>query len=53
MDLPTAVSVAGHGALTRLAGEGGGAGWWTDDQGFTVVRLPDGVTLPIVVTLRT
>ena len=53
MDLPAAVSVAGHGALARLAGEGGGAGWWTDDRGFTVVRLPDGLPSPMTVTLRT
>jgi hypothetical protein len=53
MDLPAPVSVAGHGVLPRLAGEGGGAGWWTDDLGFTVVRLPDGLTPPIAVTLRT
>jgi hypothetical protein len=53
MDLPATVTVAGHGELARLAGEGGGAGWWTDDRGFTVVRLPDGLTPPIAVTLRT
>src|SRR5262249_4327041 len=53
MDLPAAVSVARHGALTRLASDGGGAGWWTDERGFIVVHLPDGLTPPIVVTLRT
>ena len=53
MDLPAAVYVAGHGELPRLVGEGGGAGWWTDDRGFTVVSLPDGLTPPIAVTLRT
>ena len=42
IDRPAVVSVAGHGALPRVAGppEGGAAGWWVDADGFTGIRLP-------------
>jgi alpha-glucosidase (family GH31 glycosyl hydrolase) len=41
IDRPAAVSVAGHGALPRVAGPGeGAAGWWVDADGFTGIRLP-------------
>jgi len=41
IDRPASVSVAGHGALPRVAGPAeGAAGWWVDADGFTVVRLP-------------
>jgi alpha-glucosidase (family GH31 glycosyl hydrolase) len=41
IDRPAAVSVAGHGALPRVAGpEEGAAGWWVDADGFTGIRLP-------------
>jgi alpha-glucosidase (family GH31 glycosyl hydrolase) len=51
MDQPATVSVSGRGELPRLASEAG-AGWWTDNRGFTVVRLPDGLAPPITVTLN-
>src|SRR6266850_916440 len=41
IDGPVAVSVAGHGALPRVAGPTeGAAGWWVDADGFTGIRLP-------------
>jgi hypothetical protein len=41
LDRPTSVAVDGHGELTRRTGPGsGGAGWWVDGEGFTLVRLP-------------
>ena len=52
MDQPAEVTVDGRGELPRVASESG-AGWWTDDRGFTVVRLADGLVPPITVTLRT
>jgi len=45
---PSAVTVAGHGALPRLAGpEASGPGWWADGAGFTGVRLPDQPALTV------
>ena len=41
IDGPVAVSLAGHGALPRVAGpREGAAGWWVDADGFTGIRLP-------------
>ena len=41
IDGPVAVSLAGHGALPRVAGPtDGAAGWWVDADGFTGIRLP-------------
>ena len=41
IDRPAVVSVAGHGALPRVAGPPeGSAGWWVDADGFTGIRLP-------------
>ena len=41
IDRPAVVSVAGHGALPRVAGPPeGSAGWWGDADGFTGIRLP-------------
>lgn len=54
MDLPQIVTAAGYGELRRLAGAPEGrAGWWRDARGFTGVRLPDSLRLPVTVTLRT
>jgi alpha-glucosidase (family GH31 glycosyl hydrolase) len=48
---PAAVTLEGRGELPRLAGgEGTGAGWWEDGQGFTLVRLP--AQPAAVVTIR-
>ena len=41
IERPTAVSVAGHGALRAWpAREAAAAGWWVDGDGFTGIRLP-------------
>ena len=49
---PLAVSVDGHGELTKRAGpEPAEPGWWVDGEGFTLVRLP--AQPAAVVTVRT
>jgi hypothetical protein len=49
---PLAVSVDGHGELTKQAGvDGTEPGWWIDREGFTVVRLA--AQSSAVVTVRT
>jgi hypothetical protein len=52
VDRPTSVGVDGQGDLPRHAGPGPAeAGWWLDDEGFTLVRLLD---RPVAtVTVRT
>jgi hypothetical protein len=51
-DRPTSVTVEGHGDLLRRAGPGpDGAGWWNDDEGFTLVRLPDQPVATLTVRL--
>src|SRR5262245_7573856 len=50
-----AVTVEGHGDLPRLAGPDAAAtlGWWIDDQGVTVVRLPDQPVATLLVRTTT
>ena len=49
---PLGVSVEGHGDVPRHGGpDAAGPGWWVDDEGFTLVRLP---AQPVAaVTVRT
>jgi alpha-glucosidase len=46
---PTAVTVDGVG-LSRVADGERSAGWWMDDAGFLRVRLPERMSLTVVVT---
>jgi alpha-glucosidase (family GH31 glycosyl hydrolase) len=51
IDRPTAVRLDGLGSLPRLAGpDPAEAGWWVDEQGFALVRLPPAAES--VVTVR-
>jgi alpha-glucosidase (family GH31 glycosyl hydrolase) len=52
VDRPTSVSVDGRGDLPRHAGPGPAeAGWWLDDEGFTLVRLLDRPAATVTVRL--
>jgi hypothetical protein len=54
MDRPVSVTVDGRGELPRHAGPGAaGAGWWSDGEGFALVRLPDQPTATVTVTTTT
>jgi alpha-glucosidase (family GH31 glycosyl hydrolase) len=54
VDRPVSVAVDGHGELPRRAGPGsGGAGWWVDAEGFTLVRLPDRPAASVTVRTTT
>jgi hypothetical protein len=40
IDRPLSVDVMGQGPVPRRAGPSEDAGWWEDESGFTVIRLP-------------
>ena len=51
METPRSVTVEGHGPLPRRAGPSeSGPGWWVDDPGFVVVRLPAQAASIVTVT---